>query len=78
MGVTMPQSNDETLHEAASTRKRALRALFDQHAPERERWIGRNRYFYGEDERYMRFLVPKGSRVRANGQGQRQWRATMW
>ena len=65
----MPQCDDDTLAEAISTRKRAVKALYDQHAPERERWIERNRYFYGEDERYMRFLVPKGSRVLELGCG---------
>ena len=32
-------------------------------APERNRWIERNAFFYGQDEKYMRFLVPEGLRV---------------
>ena len=32
-------------------------------AGERERWIERNSYYYGEDHGYTRFLVPAGQRV---------------
>jgi len=46
-----------------SLRKAATRELADQLAPERDRWIARNAYYYAEDIRYMRFLVPEGLRV---------------
>jgi SAM-dependent methyltransferase len=46
-----------------SRRKREIRELADRLAPERERWIERNRFYYEEDERYLRFLVPTGQRV---------------
>ena len=46
-----------------SPRKAATRELADRLAYERERWIARNRYYYAEDYRYMRFLVPEGLRV---------------
>jgi SAM-dependent methyltransferase len=32
-------------------------------APERDRWIRRNSFYYDEDRRYMRFLAPEGLRV---------------
>ncbi|HEV2311360.1 MAG TPA: bifunctional class I SAM-dependent methyltransferase/glycosyltransferase family 2 protein [Acidimicrobiia bacterium] len=46
-----------------STRKRQILALTEQYAPERERWIAQNRFFYEEDERYLRFLIPPGQRI---------------
>jgi SAM-dependent methyltransferase len=46
-----------------SERKRRIRELADRLAPERESWIERNAYFYEQDVRYMRFLVPEGLRV---------------
>jgi SAM-dependent methyltransferase len=46
-----------------SPRKAATQALADRLAPERDRWIARNAYYYAEDIRYMRFLVPEGLRV---------------
>lgn len=50
-------------------RKAALRAHSDRLAPERDAWIEKNGYFYGEDRRYMRFLVPEGKRVLELGCG---------
>jgi SAM-dependent methyltransferase len=44
-------------------RKRDIRELADRLAPERDRWIDRNRFYYEEDERYLKFLVPTGRRV---------------
>jgi SAM-dependent methyltransferase len=46
-----------------SPRKKKIIALADQLASERQRWIERNRYFYENDRRYMRLLIPKGARV---------------
>ncbi len=46
-----------------STRKRQILALTEQYAPDREEWIARNRFFYEEDERYLRFLIPPGQRI---------------
>ena len=53
----------------AAARKARVRALFDRLAPERARWIARNAYFYAEDRRYMRFLVPPGLSVLELGCG---------
>jgi SAM-dependent methyltransferase len=46
-----------------SIRKEAIHALAERLAAERQAWISRNAYFYEEDLRYMRFLVPPGQRV---------------
>ena len=46
-----------------------IRALSDRLAAERAGWIERNRYFHEQDRRYMRFLVPAGSRVLELGCG---------
>ncbi len=46
-----------------SDRKRRIRAEADTLAAERERWIERNAYYYDEDYRYTRFLIPPGSRI---------------
>ena len=40
-----------------SRRKHAIRELADRLAPDRDAWIERNRFYYDEDERYLRFLV---------------------
>lgn len=57
----MPADSDEPT--AGSSRKRRIRELSDRIAPERERWIERNRFYYEEDERYLAFLVPPGRQV---------------
>jgi SAM-dependent methyltransferase len=46
-----------------SPRKTRIRNLADEQAPHRETWIARNSFFYDEDYRYMRFLIPEGLRV---------------
>lgn len=52
-----------------SARKAAIRELADHIAPQRDEWIDRNRFYYQEDYRYMRFLVPAGLRVLELGCG---------
>lgn len=46
-----------------NTRKSRILELVDRIGRDRMRWIERNRFFYREDTRYMRFLVPQGLRV---------------
>jgi len=46
-----------------SPRKARVLELAQRLAPERNRLIERNAFFYGQDEKYMRFLVPEGLRV---------------
>ena len=48
---------------AMSARKRATLELADSVAGERARWIARNRFYYDDHYRYLRFLVPEGLRV---------------
>jgi len=48
---------------AFSARKTAIFNLAQDRASERERWIERNSFYYDDDFRYMRFLVPAGLRV---------------
>jgi len=52
--------NNET---AMSPRKMRVRKLANEQAANREKWIARNSFFYEEDYRYMRFLIPKGLRI---------------
>src|SRR5438105_5007918 len=52
-----------------SLRKVEIRRQADEVAPQRDMWIDRNRFFYAEDYRYMRFLVPPGLRVLELGCG---------
>jgi ubiquinone/menaquinone biosynthesis C-methylase UbiE len=48
---------------AWSERKNRIRQLSDQLAQERDKWIARSGFYYREDHRYLRFLIPEGSRV---------------
>lgn len=41
----------------------AKRAYFDRMAPVWDRWRNRNRYYYAEVQRLLRFLIPRGSQV---------------
>jgi SAM-dependent methyltransferase len=44
-------------------RKQATLALAEQRADTRDAWIERNRFFFEEDWRYLRFLIPERKRV---------------
>lgn len=46
-----------------SYRKRAIQTLAERLASQRDFWIEKNSYYYQEDYRYMRFLIPEGLRV---------------
>jgi len=58
-------------------RQSAIRDLFDRLAPERGKWIARNRYFYDSDRAYMRFLIPAGARILEIGCGDGQLLAAL-
>lgn len=46
-----------------SERKNVIRLHADRIAGERDAWVSRNAAYYGEDWRYMRFLIRTGARV---------------
>ena len=46
-----------------SSRKESIYELSELQACKRERWIERNKYFHGEDARYMRHLIPESLRI---------------
>ena len=50
-------------------KKAVIRDRFDRLAGEREAWQRRNRYYYEDQRRYFRFLVPEGLRVLEIGSG---------
>jgi SAM-dependent methyltransferase len=52
-----------------SSRKHQIFSLAEKLAPERDRWIERNRFFYQEDLKYLQFLIPAGSRILELGCG---------
>ncbi|MGH7006564.1 MAG: methyltransferase domain-containing protein, partial [Alphaproteobacteria bacterium] len=54
---------------APSLRKQRIYEQSERLAARRDRWIRRNRYFFEEDRRYMRFLLPRGRRVLELGSG---------
>ena len=58
-------------------RQERIRALFDKLAPERGKWLARNRYFYEADHAYMRFLIPAGARILEIGCGDAQLLAAL-
>lgn len=53
----------------AARRKQAILDLAERLAGKRQSWIRRNAYFYGEEERYLRFLIPEGRSVLEIGCG---------
>ncbi|NQV83943.1 MAG: glycosyltransferase [Rhodospirillales bacterium] len=52
-----------------SKRKDTIREHADLVASTRDSWIDKNRYFYENDYRYMRFLIPEGLRILEIGCG---------
>ncbi|MDQ8728360.1 glycosyltransferase [Bradyrhizobium sp. LHD-71] len=47
----------------AQRRREEIRAHADRVAPDRDKWIERNDAYYGADRDFMKFLIPRGSRV---------------
>ena len=60
-----------------SRRQERLRIWADQIAADRESWIARNSFYYEDDRRYMRFLIPEGLRVLELGCGTGQLLASL-
>ena len=46
-----------------SKRKETIRAWMDKNARDRTYWLERNKYYYEEHYRYLRFLIPENLRV---------------
>jgi SAM-dependent methyltransferase len=46
-----------------NVRQEKIRDFFDAIASQRDKWIDKNAYFYREDVKYMRFLIPENSSV---------------
>lgn len=58
-----PCESDSTRRAGWTARKKAIHEYSERTAEERRRWIARNRFYYRDHYRYMRFLVPEGARV---------------
>jgi SAM-dependent methyltransferase len=52
-----------------SQRKKDVRRLADKFAQQRAKWLDSARFFHMEDLRYLKFLIPQGSRVLELGCG---------
>ena len=52
-----------------SARKREILAAAERNTPQRQAWRARARFFHEEDLRYLRFLIPEGTRVLEIGCG---------
>jgi hypothetical protein len=44
-------------------RKEAIQKNSDKYADARDKWINKNKYFYNDDNSYMRFLIDKSKRI---------------
>ena len=58
-----------TSRRGPALRPESMAPLFDALAPERERWLRRNRYYYRQVADLCRFVIPPGSRVLEIGCG---------
>jgi SAM-dependent methyltransferase len=54
---------ETSLPATASARKQEIRRQSDANAPERAKWWRRAAFFHAEDLRFLKFLIPEGSRV---------------
>ncbi|MGH7216730.1 MAG: hypothetical protein ACREIG_05795, partial [Nitrospiraceae bacterium] len=69
VAVPPEPSRSSSLGQKAMLKKQAIRERFDGLAPEREFWQQRASYYYNDQRRYLRFLVPEGLRVLEIGCG---------
>ena len=69
--VAMPPqlSHSPSLGQRAILKKQAIREQFDRLASERESWQRRASYYYNDQRRYLRFLIPEGLKVLEIGCG---------
>jgi SAM-dependent methyltransferase len=64
-----PEPQSDAALRPLSPRKAALRALADRMAPQRNRFLARNRAFHAAEERHLRYLIPEGLSVLEVGCG---------
>ena len=64
-----PLSHSPSLGQRAMLKKQAIREQFDRLASERESWQRRASYYYNDQRRYLRFLIPEGLKVLEIGCG---------
>jgi SAM-dependent methyltransferase len=61
---TLPRvASPAAARRAYSPRKQRALTLAERLARQRDKWIAQHRFFFEEDWRYLRFLVPEGKRV---------------
>lgn len=65
MGVSSASSDASTLSptEVLAAERQKIRDHYDAIGPKREKWIRRNRYYYREMIRMLRFIIEPGKRV---------------
>jgi len=61
--VNVAPAEMKTARRPFTARKQLLLAQAERLAAERDYWAARHSYYYKEDWRYLRFLVPQGKRV---------------
>src|ERR1051326_2687547 len=61
--------DDSSSSEFQANRKRAHLSNSERYAARRREWRAKARFFHEENERYLKFLIPKGSRVLELGCG---------
>ena len=67
--LTPQPSQSPSFSQRAMLKKQAIRDRFDRLASERESWQRRASYYYDDQRRYLRFLVPEGLSVLEIGCG---------
>jgi len=61
--------NNQFQNTASTDFKNKIRLRFDALAGDRDKWLRRNRYYYEDQHKYFKFLIPEGSSVLELGCG---------
>lgn len=69
LAVPPQPSQSPSLGQRAILKKQAIREQFERLASERESWQRRASYYYNDQRRYLRFLIPEGLKVLEIGCG---------
>src|SRR5262245_19689489 len=67
--IGRPMNDSAVSHRGLSARKLEIRRFHDALAPQRAYWLDKGAFFHAEDLRYLRFLIPEGSRILELGCG---------